>query len=158
MTNERRPKFSIEIQESREGQYYLSSLRIDADSVEEMKRLIDLILPRVTHKIAQQNSEKAGEYRLEDEEEEIVLSPNDLELYEYLRRVRNDESRKLDIKPFMIVSNKTLKYMAKERPSNKLEMLEIYGVGDIKFEQYGELFLQAIRDFEEAEGFIGLDE
>ena len=154
MSIEKKSKFSIEVKETMKGEYYLSSLKIDADSVEEMERLIELILPKVTHRIAKQNSEKT---EVNKPENKVFLSANDRELYEYLRKARNDESRRLGIKPFMICSNKTLKYIATERPSNVEEMLQIYGMGEVKIEQYGTLFLQAIIAFEEVEEISGLE-
>ena len=46
-----------------------------------------------------------------------------------------------NIPPYIIFSDKTLKDLSIKLPQNKKEMLEVHGVGDIKFERYGEEFL-----------------
>ena len=47
----------------------------------------------------------------------------------------------------MIFHDSVLKYLAKLKPQTKEEMLKIEGVGEKRFEKYGELFLESIRDF-----------
>ncbi|SVB94080.1 uncharacterized protein METZ01_LOCUS246934, partial [marine metagenome] len=45
-----------------------------------------------------------------------------------------------------IFSRKTIKEMVKNKPKNLDEMLEIYGVGPIKLEKYGQQFLDVLKD------------
>lgn len=49
---------------------------------------------------------------------------------------------------FVIFSDATLIDMCKKKPKNKAEMLEVSGVGDVKFERYGELFLNIISELD----------
>ncbi|MFZ1721933.1 MAG: DNA helicase RecQ [Microgenomates group bacterium] len=67
-------------------------------------------------------------------------------LYEKLREIRYDLAQKNSLAAYMVFSDATLLEMAHEKPKNKSEMLGISGVGEIKWERYGESFLQAIRD------------
>ena len=47
---------------------------------------------------------------------------------------------------YIIFSDKTLIQMAVERQSNKEEMLAVSGVGESKFEKYGEQFLACLAE------------
>ena len=49
--------------------------------------------------------------------------------------------------PYIIFSDKTLVDMCVRVPLNKTDMLEVSGVGENKFERYGERFLGAIADY-----------
>ncbi len=44
----------------------------------------------------------------------------------------------------MVFSDKTLVQMSILRPADKDEMLEVSGVGEFKFDKYGEQFLKLI--------------
>ncbi len=67
-----------------------------------------------------------------------------ISLFEKLRAVRYQISQQQKIPPYMIFSDKTLKELATVMPKNKIEMLEINGMGEVKFSKYGELFLSVI--------------
>ena len=66
-------------------------------------------------------------------------------LFEKLRHLRLDLSRKLGVPPFVIFHDKTLMEMAVLRPTNRGEFLQINGVGEQKAEKFGDTFLNAIR-------------
>jgi ATP-dependent DNA helicase RecQ len=67
--------------------------------------------------------------------------------FEALRELRRDIALEKGIAPYMVFSDKTLKEMAHALPSSKEDMLDINGVGEVKFQRFGEAFLQACRDF-----------
>ena len=67
------------------------------------------------------------------------------QLFEKLRQLRLDLSKKLGVPPFVIFHDKTLKEMATHRPSNRGEFLQVNGVGELKAEKFGDIFLDAIR-------------
>ncbi len=67
------------------------------------------------------------------------------QLFEKLRQLRLDLSKKLGVPPFVIFHDKTLTQMAALRPNSRGELLQINGVGERKAEQFGEDFLNAIR-------------
>lgn len=63
------------------------------------------------------------------------------EAFESLRSLRA-EIAKLEGKPaYIVFGDKTLKEMANHLPQDKEQMLDINGVGEVKFERYGENFL-----------------
>ena len=69
-----------------------------------------------------------------------------LQLFEKLRRLRLDLSKKLGVPPFVIFHDKTLTEMATLKPSSRGEFLQINGVGEQKAEKFGDIFLNAINE------------
>ncbi|RJP59077.1 MAG: DNA helicase RecQ [Ignavibacteriales bacterium] len=69
------------------------------------------------------------------------------ELFELLRMKRKSIADKLSLPPYVIFSDKTLTEMATFLPVNKKEMLQIHGLGEIKYEKYGYTFLNIIIEF-----------
>jgi len=73
-------------------------------------------------------------------------------LFEALRGLRrvlaNDENKP----PFMIFSDVTLHAMATHKPKNAEEMLHIFGVGQHKLAQYGDDFIELIKNYTEKAG------
>ncbi len=69
----------------------------------------------------------------------------DVELYDKLHQLRAEMAQENAMPPYIIFSDKTLKEFAAKKPTNKTEMLEIHGVGLVKFERYGAQFLELIK-------------
>ncbi|QOY35749.1 DNA helicase RecQ [Anaerobacillus isosaccharinicus] len=69
------------------------------------------------------------------------------ELFEELRQLRKEIAEKEKLPPYIVFSDVTLKEMCKYYPKTKADMLQIKGVGEMKFEKYGEAFLTAISAF-----------
>lgn len=65
-------------------------------------------------------------------------------LFERLRGLRSEIAREEKVPPYLVFSDKTLEHMCVVQPANKSEMLTVTGVGEFKFEKYGERFLQEI--------------
>ena len=53
----------------------------------------------------------------------------------------------MGVPAYIIFSDKTLKHLANDMPTNKEEMLEVNGVGLKKYEQFGEEFLEVIESY-----------
>ncbi len=68
-------------------------------------------------------------------------------LFERLRQLRLEVARKESIPPYIVFSDKTLIDMAVKAPADRNGMLEVSGVGAVKFDKYGEIFLREIADF-----------
>lgn len=68
-------------------------------------------------------------------------------LFEKLRELRAELARKQSIAAYMVFSDATLLQMANEKPKNKQEMLAISGVGEVKWERYGEEFVKILVGF-----------
>ena len=66
------------------------------------------------------------------------------ELYDVLRSIRYEIAKSEGIAPYMVFGDGTLRGMASVYPTNKEEMLTVSGVGEIKYEKYGQPFESAI--------------
>lgn len=73
--------------------------------------------------------------------------PYDSDLFNNLKKLRLDISRKRNIPPFIVFSDASLIDMARLKPKNKKDFLKIKGVGDKKLKQYGEIFIEEIKEF-----------
>lgn len=70
---------------------------------------------------------------------------NNEELYNALKVWRKQKANALKIKPYIIFSDTTLIDLSNKLPSNKEELLSIKGMGEKKFENYGEEILKIIK-------------
>ena len=91
---------------------------------------------------------KAGNRSAASAAARSTLSDRDGELFQALRTVRAALARDLNVPPYVIFPDTTLIALAKERPSDEDELLDIPGIGESKRERYGAIFLKAIRDHE----------
>ena len=71
----------------------------------------------------------------------------DAVLFEQLRTLRAEIAKQNEIPAYIVFSDKTLKDMSIKHPKTKEEMLEVNGVGEVKFERYGEEFLEVLRKY-----------
>ena len=78
-------------------------------------------------------------------------SASDQNLYEILRNIRETLASDNDVPPFRIFPNRTLKEMVEKRPGNQEDMLNIYGVGELRYSRYGKPFLEAIEAYNKFE-------
>ncbi len=69
------------------------------------------------------------------------------QLFEILRQKRYQMAQEAYIPPYIIFSDKTLREMSTYLPVSREEMLEINGVGNNKYQKYGKVFSDIIREF-----------
>lgn len=69
------------------------------------------------------------------------------ELFEILRQLRKKLAAEANIAPYQVFSDATLEQMSISRPITENEMKNISGVGEKKYQLYGELFINTIFDF-----------
>ena len=67
--------------------------------------------------------------------------------YKRLRGLRTEIAREEKVPPYIVFSDKTLTHMCVVKPEDKQEMMTVSGVGEFKFEKYGERFLACIKGF-----------
>lgn len=67
-------------------------------------------------------------------------------LFERLRSLRTEIAREEKVPPYIVFSDKTLVAMCLIKPRDKEEMLTVSGVGEFKYNKYGERFLACIRN------------
>jgi len=96
----------------------------------------DIQVPRAER----QSSKKAGPAFAE-------LSATDLMLFEHLRSYRKELAAELNVPPYVIFHDSTLKAIAELKPRSNSELAGISGVGAAKLEKYGEEFTRLIEQF-----------
>lgn len=74
---------------------------------------------------------------------------NNPQLYELLRSLRNETAKNMRVPAYVVFTDKTLQEMSTYLPVTRDEMLEISGVAQAKYEKYGELFMNVIREYKE---------
>jgi ATP-dependent DNA helicase RecQ len=63
-------------------------------------------------------------------------------IYERFKSLRKEIALSHEVPAYVIFGDKSLKELASKLPTTKEEMLRINGVGEVKFEKYGEMFLE----------------
>jgi ATP-dependent DNA helicase RecQ len=69
----------------------------------------------------------------------------DAALFEALRKRRSELAKEQRVAAYVVFADKTLIDMARLKPRTAAEMSAVHGVGEAKLRQYGEVFLDAIR-------------
>jgi ATP-dependent DNA helicase RecQ len=70
---------------------------------------------------------------------------SDTLLFEALRRRRSELAKEQRVAAYVVFADKTLIDMARRKPKTTAEMAAVHGVGEAKLRQYGEVFLEIIR-------------
>ncbi len=73
------------------------------------------------------------------------------QVFEKFRALRLDISTKSEVPAYVVFSDKVLLEFSKKLPQTKGEMLSIDGVGEVKFEKYGEVFLELCHELKAKE-------
>lgn len=82
--------------------------------------------------------------KLEKEHQKVS---SDSELFVILRELRKEISEKENVPPYIIFHDSSLKEMCKYYPLKRKSMLNINGVGEVKFNKYGDLFIEKIKNY-----------
>ena len=77
------------------------------------------------------------------------FSAGDDALFERLRALRKRIADTNGIPPYVVFSDRTLRDMCVRRPKDRLEFLQVNGVGETKLARYGETFMEEIAAFEQ---------
>ena len=70
--------------------------------------------------------------------------PVDQALFKTLREWRRSEADERGVPPYIIFSDRTLREIARARPSTLTELREVYGVGDAKLEAFGSAVIAVV--------------
>jgi len=137
-------KFDVEFKQTAKGSWYVGSVKVGADSVEELDKVIDSTVTFLHTKMDKMNK---GYFK-----PAAPLSPVSIELnyeesklFEKLRSMRTDLSRAENLPPYVVAHDSVLKRLVKVKPTTKEEMIEIEGIGERNFDKYGVYFLKVIR-------------
>jgi ATP-dependent DNA helicase RecQ len=69
----------------------------------------------------------------------------DVDIYDKLRELRKSIATQKNIPPYIVFSDKTLKDLSVKLPQDKEAMLNVHGIGEVKFERYGNEFLEVLQ-------------
>ncbi len=70
----------------------------------------------------------------------------DRALFDALRTWRRDEAQERGVPPYIIFSDRTLRELARLRPTTLYELRGVYGIGDAKLEAFGNAVIEKIRE------------
>lgn len=73
--------------------------------------------------------------------------PVDDDMFQSLRALRMSLAEKNGVPPYMIFSDQTLRELCKEQPQTRVDMLSVRGIGQNKLDKYGDIFIDAIKDY-----------
>jgi ATP-dependent DNA helicase RecQ len=73
--------------------------------------------------------------------------PCDAGLFDLLRGVRKQLADARNVPPYVVFSDVTLRHLSRDYPQTDAALLRVPGVGQKKCEDFGEAFLEAIRDW-----------
>ncbi|MDE5782216.1 MAG: HRDC domain-containing protein, partial [Lachnospiraceae bacterium] len=76
-----------------------------------------------------------------------VLNSKGFELFDKLRELRLTLAKNEGMPPYIVCSDKTLTDMCVKQPFTKEEMLNVNGIGENKFNKYGNEFINAVKEF-----------
>ena len=62
-----------------------------------------------------------------------------------LRKRRSELAKEQRVAAYVVFADKTLIDMARRKPATAAEMAAVHGVGEAKLRQYGDIFLDVIR-------------
>jgi ATP-dependent DNA helicase RecQ len=93
------------------------------------------------------DSDKLG-FVKKQEEQEIELSFDD-KLFEEFKTLRRKMALENEVPAYVIFGDKTLKELASKLPTSQTDFLDINGIGKVKFEKYGEEFLNLCKNIKE---------
>jgi ATP-dependent DNA helicase RecQ len=72
--------------------------------------------------------------------------PENPALFERLRELRRELADARGVPAYVVFHDSTLREMASRLPRSRSQMLEVSGVGPVKFERYGDAFLEALNE------------
>lgn len=98
---------------------------------------------------AYKDREPEGRPKRQGRKSTDVLTKAGYELFEVLRRLRLTIAGEEGMPPYIIFSDKTLIDMSVKAPRDRAAMLKVSGVGEAKYEKYGERFIEAVINFME---------
>lgn len=105
------------------------------------------VIMKLAKEEAQVPKEKRAKKSSKKERRTDVLNSKGLQLFDELRTIRARLAKEEGMPPYIIFSDKALTDMCIKLPMDKEEMLNVSGVGENKYQKYGQIFMDAIMAF-----------
>jgi len=136
-------KLEVEFKQTVKGSWYVGSLKVGADNLEELSLFIDSTIAFLHAKL-----EKMNLREFKPALPAIELNDSEKLLFEKLRTMRMDLARAENIPPYIIFHDSVLRRLAKAKPLTREEIMKVDGVGEKTAEKYGLYFLKVITSFQ----------
>ncbi len=117
------------------------TLRFGELGVSVMKGVSDVVL---SNPIGTGSAKKERTRGRKQGREAITLSVEEKSIFERLRALRTRLAREMGVPPYVVFSDATLRELIKDRPTTRHEMLQVKGIGQAKWNSFGEAFLEAL--------------
>ncbi|MEA1955050.1 MAG: DNA helicase RecQ [Campylobacterota bacterium] len=114
------------------GEFSVLKLTQDAVAILKNKKLVNIRASRLQISVKEKMIKQKTDFEYDED------------LFEELRVKRSELAIEMDVPAYLIFSDKTLKHLANDKPYDKISMLKVNGVGEKKYEQFGEEFLEVI--------------
>ena len=113
-----------------------SVLTLTSEAIEVLKSLktVDIKSSRLQINVKEKKVKQVKEFDYDED------------LFESLRVKRSEMASEMGVPAYIIFSDKTLKHLDNDKPDDKVSMLEVNGIGEKKYEQFGEEFLGVINE------------
>lgn len=102
-----------------------------------------------THILVRTNKDREPEYQAvrRSRKSTDALTKAGYELFDVLRKLRLTIAREEGMPPYIVFSDKTLIDMSAKTPRDRAAMLSVSGVGEAKYNKYGDRFIEVIAAF-----------
>lgn len=94
--------------------------------------------------------ERLAVKKTKPKKEPLVFESYEVGIFNKLRALRKSIADANKVPPYVVFSDKTLKELSNLMPTTKAEMLQVHGIGEVKFDRYGEMFLELIKEINHA--------
>ena len=139
----------------KEGEYNVLKLTYKAKTA--LRNRTPIMLPiRITETnfastgIPESEKQKAPEYIIHKKNEKIIAekpSDQDIEgerIVTELKAWRKRKAEDMNMPPYIIFNDKTLYDIAAKKPKSKVDLRNVYGIGEAKIEQFGTTILRIV--------------
>lgn len=106
------------------------------DSERKIRR--PMVMPEETVVLSRQAAQGVRRKKTKPSVSEAPLSPSEELRFELLREWRKKRSQELDVPAFVILTDRTLRELARRSPQSTRELESINGFGPVKIERFGE--------------------
>lgn len=118
-------------------------IRLTANSAPVLDRESEVVMKMAKEQPAAEKL-KSDKKSKKSKSSSVVLSEQDEVMFEALRTLRMNIAKEEHVPPYIVFSDKTLAHMCVVKPLTKEAILEVSGVGEFKYQKYGEQFLREI--------------
>jgi ATP-dependent DNA helicase RecQ len=125
----------------RSGEYLTLSV-----TDEGMKILSGQVNPKLTRIL--EKEKKAAIKKKQKLTLESDYANMELGLFESLKTLRRALADRKHMPAYIVCSDRTLKELAEKKPKTEAELRTIFGIGEAKLRDYGEIFLNAVKEYE----------